>query len=133
MCFEPDETPELAITPQLVVGVVVGTQGWMPPPQRAGAADVVSDLKAQLQSVPALVNSLKEQLPGGSIESFSLSVGATRTKFAGAADRLARWYWDGDDLVPDWVFDIGDQQMRDVRHDGQNPMLEVGWRFDVTE
>ncbi|MFE3681583.1 hypothetical protein [Streptomyces griseus] len=134
LCFEPEQTPELAITPQLVVGVIVGRQGWMPPPRHAKSADVVSDLKDQLRSVPALLESLREQMPGGSIRSLRVSVGSTRTKFAGAADRLARWYWDGGDLVPDGVFDIRDQQMRDdsLHHD-QGPMFEVGWSTDVTE
>lgn len=133
LCFEPGQTPELAITPELVVGVIVGRQGWMPPSRHAGAADVVSDLKAQVQSVRALAESLRAELPEGSIQSVSVSVGATRTKFAGAADRLARWYWDGHDLLPDGAFDIGAQQMDDALHGDQKPMFEVGWSLENTE
>jgi hypothetical protein len=58
-----------------------------------------------------------------------VSAGSTRTKFAGAADRLARWYWNGDDLLPDGHFDIRQQQM----HDDQGAAFEVGFTLDLAE
>jgi hypothetical protein len=68
-------------------------------------------------------------LPG--VDSMSFSVSATSTRFAGAADHLARWYWNGDDLVPDGVFDIREQQMRSAQH-GQGTGFEVGWSVGFT-
>ncbi|MFF9100028.1 hypothetical protein ACF1AU_05470 [Streptomyces rubrogriseus] len=62
-------------------------------------------------------------------QSISVSVSAAGIKFAGAADRLARWYWNGDDLVPDGVFDIREQQMRTAQL-GQRSGVEVGWSFE---
>ncbi|MEV8546744.1 hypothetical protein [Streptomyces sp. NPDC051572] len=56
-----------------------------------------------------------------------------RTKFARSTDRLARWYWDGDDLVQDDFFDVQEQWMRHSAYDDQRPMFEVGFTLDVTE
>jgi len=134
LCYGPAQIAEPAVTPELVVGVIVGRQAWMPPPRQAGAADAVSDLKTQLQALPSLVRSLREQLPdGGSVQSVSVSAGSMRTKFAGSADRLARWYWDGDDLVQDGFFDVQEQRMRHSAYDDQRPMFEVGFTLDATE
>ncbi|MFJ7073435.1 hypothetical protein [Streptomyces sp. NPDC098781] len=106
----------------------------MPPPRQTVAADVVADLKSQLQAVPALMKSWKEQLPdGASIQSITVSASSTRTKFAGAADRLARWYWNGDDLIPDGHFDIRQQQMSHSPYDNQGPAIEVSYTLDLTE
>ncbi|MFG3208084.1 hypothetical protein [Streptomyces sp. NPDC048192] len=132
LCFEEGETPELPLTRELVVGVIVGRQDWMPPPRTAGAAEVAADLQAGVRSARAQMESLKAMtaaLPG--FHSMSVSVSAASTKFAGTADRLARWYWNGDDLVPDGVFDVREQQMRTAQH-GPRPALEVGWSFEFT-
>jgi hypothetical protein len=132
LCFEEGETPELPITRDLVVGVIVGTPGWMPPPRIAEPAEVVADLQERVRSARAQMESLQAKfsaLPG--VDSMSFSVSATSTRFAGAADHLARWYWNGDDLVPDGVFDIREQQMRSAQH-GQGTGFEVGWSVGFT-
>ncbi|MEU9309650.1 hypothetical protein [Streptomyces sp. NPDC048256] len=61
-----------------------------------------------------------------------MSASSRTTKFAGAADRLARWYWDGDTLVEDGYVDIRDQQMQHSAYDDP-PAFEVGFSFDVSE
>ncbi|MGW5609521.1 hypothetical protein ACWEWI_26195 [Streptomyces sp. NPDC003753] len=131
LCFEEGETPELPITSELVVGVIVDRQGWMPPPRTAGAAEVAADLQAGAQAVRAQMDALEAvtALPG--FHSMSVSVSAAGIKFAGAADRLARWHWNGDDLVPDGVIDIREQRTRNAQH-GQRPAFEVGWSFEFT-
>ncbi|MFE7933881.1 hypothetical protein ACFU6S_35230 [Streptomyces sp. NPDC057456] len=134
LCFDPDADPdqasELAITRDLVAGVIVGRKGWMPPP-RQSAVNAVSELNTRLKEIPALVKSLRASLPdGASVGSISVSSGSWTTKFAGAADRLARWYWDGENLVEDGSFDIRDQQMRHAAYDDP-PAFEVGFSFDV--
>ncbi|MFD5787081.1 hypothetical protein ACFWH1_10755 [Streptomyces sp. NPDC127037] len=134
MCFDPEQTPELAITSQPVVGVIVGSQGWMPPPRQMDAADVVSEAKALVQTVQAQMEELRAaavDLPA-SVLRLSVSGGVSRTKFAGAADRLVRWYWDGEDLVPDGVFDVREQQRSDLLHDDQGPSIEIGLKVDFT-
>ncbi|MEU3220329.1 hypothetical protein [Streptomyces sp. NPDC006971] len=78
LCFDADETPELALTPELVVGVVVGIRGWLPP--------------GEVTPLP---------LKGLGT--------ATLTRYAAPAHKLARWWWDGEDLVPDGEFDIEEQ------------------------
>ncbi|CAL9630135.1 hypothetical protein [Streptomyces sp. enrichment culture] len=133
LCFEPEQTPELAITPELVVGVIVSRQGWMPPPQHMGMAEILSEARAQLQPVQAQMESLKAAAAEFSgFQSLTVSGSVSRTKFAGAADRLARWYWDGEDLVPDGVFDIREQQIHDLLHDDRGPSIEVGFGIDLT-
>ncbi|MET7346356.1 hypothetical protein [Streptomyces sp. NPDC005547] len=134
LCFDPEQTPELAITSQLVVGVIVGSQGWMPPSRQMDAADAVSEAKALLQTARAQMKELKAaavDLPG-SILRLSVSGGVSRTKFAGAADRRVRWYWDGEDLVPDGVFDVREQQRCDLLHDDQGPSIEISLKADFT-
>jgi hypothetical protein len=61
-------------------------------------------MQGQVESLRSAV----ARLPGP-VQGFSVSDGVSRTKFAGAADHLACWYWDDDDLVPDGVFDIRQQ------------------------
>ncbi|MFF9221484.1 hypothetical protein [Streptomyces viridosporus] len=93
LCFKEGETPELPVTRDPVVGVIVGRQGWMPPTQHMSTAEIVAELKSRLQSVQAQMESLKAaaaDLP--ELQSFTVSGSVSRTKFAGAADRLARWY-----------------------------------------
>jgi hypothetical protein len=129
MCFEEGETPELPITRELVVGVIVGTSGWMPPPRPADAAEVAADLQQQMRSAQDQLASLEAQidaLPG--LHSMSFSVSAASTRFAGAADRLARWHWNGTDLIPDGVFDIREQQTWAAWHD-PGTGFETGWSF----
>ncbi|MEU9309649.1 hypothetical protein [Streptomyces sp. NPDC048256] len=41
LCFGPAQTAELAITRELVAGVIVGRKGWMPAP-RQSAVNAVS-------------------------------------------------------------------------------------------
>jgi len=61
-----------------------------------------STIPGSLQALSDLVKSCGEQPPDGtSSQSTSVSAGSTQTKLAGSADRLALWYWSGDDLIPD--------------------------------
>ncbi|WP_318199174.1 hypothetical protein [Streptomyces sp. SCL15-4] len=129
LCFEDGETPELPVTRDLVVGVIVGIPGWMPPPWAAEPTEVVADLQERVRSARAQLEALQAEvgaLPG--VHSLSFSVSGVSTRFAGAADRLARWYWNGDDLVPDGVFDIREQQMWSSQH-APGTGFEVGWSF----
>ncbi|WP_406368222.1 hypothetical protein OG788_46860 [Streptomyces sp. NBC_00647] len=132
LCYGPAQRAALDITPELVAGVIVGRKGWMPPP-RQSAVNAVSQLTTMLEDIPSMVKSLRENMPAGaSIGRISVSAGSWTTKFAGAADRLARWYWDGDTLVEDGFFDIQDQQMRHSAY-GEPPAFEVGFSFGVSE
>ncbi|WP_432091972.1 hypothetical protein [Streptomyces sp. NRRL F-5630] len=78
------------------------------------------------------MKSVSAMAAGASIGRISVSSGSWTTKFAGTADRLARWYWDGGALVEDGFFDIQDQQMRHSAYD-ESPAFEVGFSFGVTE
>ncbi|MFF5924209.1 hypothetical protein ACFY8C_38675 [Streptomyces flavochromogenes] len=82
ICFEEGDPPVLPITPQLVAGVIVRTPGWTPPP---------------LPQNPGLPQA------GGPVYSPGMS-------FAWSAHGLARWYWNGTELVFDGVFDVQAQQ-----------------------
>lgn len=113
-----------------MAGVIVGRKDWMPPP-RQSAVNAVTELTTMVEEIPALAKSLRESLPdGASVGSLRVSGGSWTTKFAGAADRLARWYWNGDTLVEDGFFDIRDQQMRHAAYDNP-PAFEVSFSFDV--
>ncbi|MGM9349778.1 hypothetical protein [Streptomyces salinarius] len=130
LCFEEGQTPELAVTREFVVGIIVGAPNWLPPPRTAAAEEVAADLHAGVQSARAELESLKAmttELPD--FQSISVSVSAAGIKFASAADRLARWYGNRDDLVPDGVFDMREQQMRAAQL-GQRSGFEVGWSFE---
>lgn len=84
LCFEPDAEPVLPITPQTVAGVIVGTPGWMPQPGDGAASP---------------------GLPGTGVSGPSPGMGP-----AWAAHGLARWYWNGAELVWDGYFDVHAQQ-----------------------
>ncbi|WP_331726544.1 hypothetical protein [Streptomyces sp. NBC_00280] len=106
LCFAEDETPELAVTRRVVVGVIVGRRGWLPPVRR----QVLLDRVSRTETVHA----------DGDIRPISglvTHVRVTHTKYAGAADHLARWWWNGDDLVPDGTFDISNQRLEDGLRD----------------
>ncbi|MFF9100029.1 hypothetical protein ACF1AU_05475 [Streptomyces rubrogriseus] len=51
LCFEEGQIPEVAVTRELVVGVIVGTPNWLPPPRTAAAEEVAADLHAGVQSL----------------------------------------------------------------------------------
>lgn len=74
----------------LLTGVIVGRQGWMPPPL------VTSD------STP-----VRPLMRG------SLTVTRTTTKFAGSVDEVPRLWWDDGQLKDDGVFDLHRQMMMD--------------------
>jgi hypothetical protein len=131
LCFGRAQAPVLPITRDLVAGVIVGRKGWTPPP-RHSAVNAASELKTRLEEIPELVKSLRARLPAGaSIDRVSVNAGSWTTKFAGAADGLARWYWDGDTLIEDGTFDIRDQQMRHAAH-YDPPAFEVSFSLTVT-
>lgn len=132
LCFGRAQAPVLPITRDLVAGVIVGRKGWTPPPRRS-PVNAASQLNTRLEEIPALVKSLRASLPAGaSMGRISVNGGAYTTKFAGAADGLARWHWDGDTLVKDGTFDIRDQQMRHAAYDDP-PAFEVSVSFKVTD
>jgi len=78
---------QLTITKDLAIGVIVGEQGWHPPAYS----------HRRNMSIP--------RLPTG----MSAYGHVTHTRFAGAADGLKRWWWNGQDLVEDGVFEISEQ------------------------
>ncbi|MFD8318507.1 hypothetical protein [Kitasatospora purpeofusca] len=86
LCFETDDKADLNLAKGLVVGVIVGEQGWLPPAARR-----------------------RMSMKGGKI---SIEV----TRFAGAADGLKRLWWNGKKLVEDGIFDIGEQMMIDAAY-----------------
>ncbi|GIJ13221.1 hypothetical protein ACFFMR_31370 [Micromonospora andamanensis] len=77
LCFDAQEQPELLITPDLVAGVIVGRQGWVPP------------LFTTTQTLAVG--------PG-------VTVG--RTWSSRSAHGLNRWWWTGEDLVEDGTIDL---------------------------
>jgi hypothetical protein len=91
LCFTQETAAageaNLTITKGLTVGVIVGEQGWHPPAYH------------RLWNIPI------SELP----PSVTASGYASHTRFAGAADGLKRWWWNGQDLVEDGVFEIGEQ------------------------
>lgn len=91
LCFTEETArstgAHLAITRELTIGVIVGEQGWHPP---------TLQYRRNL-SLPGL--------PQGVTASGYTTLGL----FAGAADGLRRWCWNGEDLVEDGVFEIGEQ------------------------
>ncbi|MFC8454199.1 hypothetical protein [Kitasatospora sp. NPDC057223] len=91
LCFTKEtaqsDEAHLTITKDLTIGVIVGEQGWHPPARH----------HRRNISLP--------KLPLG-VSAFGY---ATHTWFAGAADGLKRWWWNGQDLVEDGVFEIGEQ------------------------
>lgn len=86
LCFEAGDEPVLPITPQLVVGVIVGTQGWTPPPRDVSPEEMTSGLALTLQAAQRV---MKEMGGPGS----RMTVNAHSISFARPANGLARWYW----------------------------------------
>jgi hypothetical protein len=117
LCFEAGDEPVLPITPQpvvqagalsftpyLVVGVIVGTSGWTPPPRELSREEMSSKY---VTAVLAVQHAMKEN---PHLSWTSIPVSSPRLNFAWPANGLARWYWHGEQLVPDGYFDIKTQQ-----------------------
>jgi hypothetical protein len=92
ICYRPVDTPRLELTRGLVAGVIVGEHGWVPPP-------------AIIESATRTIRVTGTAISGSS--------GYERVRYSAAADHLARWWWDGDDLIEDGVFDIKAQMRED--------------------
>jgi hypothetical protein len=92
ICYRPVDTPQLELTRGLVVGVIVGERGWVPPP-------------AIIESARRAVH-----IADGTVVGSSSYV---RRRYSAAADQLARWWWSGEDLVEDGVFDIKAQMLEE--------------------
>ncbi|MET9954484.1 hypothetical protein ABZ135_23475 [Streptomyces sp. NPDC006339] len=116
LCFEAAEEPELSIRPRLVVdvgtvstapplvvGVIVGTPGWTPPPRYRS----YEEARAELDLVVRLVHSAMET---SGYQGSGIPLIAYGVQFARPANGLARWYWNGTELVPDGVIDIQAQE-----------------------
>ena len=70
ICYRPRDTPELEFTSGLLVGVIVGKRGWVPPPA---------------------VKSVTRTFPGSpGIHAWGRT---THVRYSAAADQLARWWW----------------------------------------
>lgn len=92
ICYRHIDTPELELAKGLVVGVIVGERGWVPPPNVIEMAS----------------RTLITDKPG--VNGHSRIV---HMRYSAAADQLARWWWNGEDLIDDGVFDIGEQMQID--------------------
>ncbi|GHG35380.1 hypothetical protein [Streptomyces hydrogenans] len=104
LCFEDDVEPVLPITPQLVAGVIVGTQGWTPQPR-----EVTFEARAETYVTGVLaVRRAMQENPGHSWP--SVPIHSPDVSFAWPAHGLARWYWTGAELVFDGYFDVQAQQ-----------------------
>jgi hypothetical protein len=90
VCYRPVDSHYLELTPGLVVGVIVGKRDWVPP--------------------PAIIERRTFHSVNGAMVASGSSV---RIRYSAAADQLARWYWDGEDLVEDGVFEIEEQMLED--------------------
>ncbi|WP_329375730.1 hypothetical protein OG625_00250 [Streptomyces sp. NBC_01351] len=117
LCFEAEAEPVLSIWPEvgveagavsfthhLVAGVIVGTQGWTPPPRDRSPEEAVSGFATAVQAVQRLMRE-RPDVPWPGIPVGSYSIG-----FARSANGMARWYWNGEALVPDGVIDIQAQE-----------------------
>ncbi|MFI9297562.1 hypothetical protein [Streptomyces gardneri] len=82
ICFDEGDVPELSIALHLVSGVIVDTPGWTPPPMPENPG-----------------------LPGAGAPVHSPGV-----RFAWPAHGLARWHWNGAQLVWDGYFNVQAQQ-----------------------
>ncbi len=91
ICYRPVDSPYLELTRGLVVGVIVGKRGWLPP--------------------PAIIEHRTFHSVDGPMVAYGSSV---RRRYSAAADQLARWYWDAENLVEDGVFDIEEQMLEDL-------------------
>ncbi|MFH9800460.1 hypothetical protein [Streptomyces virginiae] len=117
VCFEDGDEPVLPLTPQpvivggvlsftphLVVGVIVGTQGWTPPPRNVSPEETTSTFVTRMQNAQRVMKERPDLLPSG------VTVSSPSIDFARPANGLARWYWNGAGLVPDGVIDIQAQE-----------------------
>ncbi|MFJ9101122.1 hypothetical protein ACIRJM_21950 [Streptomyces sp. NPDC102405] len=116
-CFEDGAEPVLPITPQpvgaagvvsftphLVIGVIVGTPGWTPPPREVSPEEMSSKY---VTAVLAVRRAMKEN---SHLAWTSIPISSPPMSFAWPANGLARWHWNGAQLVPDGYFDIRTQQ-----------------------
>lgn len=104
LCFEHGDEPVLPITAQLVVGVIVGTPGWKPPTRDLSPQEMISQREISVQAVR---RAMKEN---PHLRWQSIPVHAPIVDFARPANGLARWYWNGEQLMPDGVIDIQAQE-----------------------
>ncbi|WP_187451930.1 hypothetical protein [Streptomyces parvus] len=117
LCFENGNEPVLPITsqlvveagtvspsPRLVVGVIVGTSGWIPPPRYRSFEEAQSQLDLLVHQVQSAMRANTDhQWP-------SIPVHAYGVEFARPANGLARWFWNGSELVWDGFIDIQAQE-----------------------
>jgi hypothetical protein len=90
ICYRPVHSPYLELDRGLVVSVIVGKRGWVPP--------------------PAIIERRTFHVADGAMVASGSSM---RIRYSAAADHLARWWWGGEDLVEDGVFDIREQMLED--------------------
>ncbi|MFG2800595.1 hypothetical protein [Streptomyces pseudovenezuelae] len=117
ICFEPEDEPVLPLTPRLVmkadrvsltphpvVGVIVGTPGWTPPLRYRSYEEAQAELDLLVQRLrDAMETERDHQWP-------SIDVNAYGVEFARPANGLARWWWNGFELVSDGRIDIQAQE-----------------------
>ncbi|MFB7825334.1 hypothetical protein [Streptomyces hydrogenans] len=118
ICFEPGGESVLPITPRFVmqagrgwsltphpvVGVIVGTPGWTPPPRYRSEEEAQAELDHLVQRLrQAMATEPDHPWP-------SIDVNAYNVEFARPANGLPRWWWNGSDLVPDGCIDIQAQE-----------------------
>lgn len=84
ICFE-DGDSMLPVTPQLVVGVIVGTQGWMPPPH------TVTPKEKSTKFVTAVLAVRRAMQENHDHPWQSIPVHSPDVSFAWPAHGLARW------------------------------------------
>ncbi|WP_329332687.1 hypothetical protein OG252_51940 [Streptomyces sp. NBC_01352] len=108
LCFEGGDDPVLPVTPQLVVGLIVGNQGWTPQPRSLSPSEMLSQWEISVQAVRRAMEENRD-LPWQSIP-----VHAPTMSFARPANGLPRWYWNGQELVPDGIIDIQTQEWEAV-------------------
>lgn len=134
LCFETGDDPvlplapqpvfaaggALSFTPHLVVGVIVGTQGWTPLPRIVSPEEMSSTFVTRMQTMQRLVKERPDLLPSGA------TVSSPGIGFAYPANGLARWYWNGAELVPDGKIDIHAQESETTdRYGGTLPGFSV--------
>ncbi|MFJ6452257.1 hypothetical protein ACIQNV_37275 [Streptomyces hydrogenans] len=133
VCFEAGDEPVLSVaprfaieagrlstTPSPVVGIIVGTQGWTPPPRNVSQEEMTSTFVTRTQNMQRLMRERPDLLPSGVI------VNSPVIDFAYPANGLARWHWTGTELLQDGVIDIHAQQRETtMRWGGTLPGLSV--------
>ncbi|MFE1378330.1 hypothetical protein ACFW6S_05185 [Streptomyces sp. NPDC058740] len=84
--------------------MIVGTPGWTPPPRAVSPQEKGTKLGLAFQAVQrAMKENPDHPWP-------SVPVQASDVGFARPANGLARWHWNGAELVPDGRFDIPAQE-----------------------